>query len=204
MADKKPDQEPSIEEILASIRQIISDDESGESPVVESAPPPPSAAPPPPPPVEDDVIDLTETVDPEPEEKPIQVALRESEPEPVAAPEPEPEPDPLPEDDFVMVESSEEETAPPLNENSYADESAIDSLLTDRAEKAALSAFSKITARAPVYRDDTPTDGHTIEDVVRGLLRPLLREWLDENLPPMIEKLVQRELQRLARRTMAE
>lgn len=207
MADKKPDQEPSIEEILASIRQIISDDEDGDAaPVVqEAAPPPPKPAPvpePEPEPPSDDVIDLTEKADPEPEDAPIQVALRETQPEPVEEIVPEPEPEP--EDDFLMVDAPEEEAAPPLNENSYTDESAIDSLLTERAEQAALSAFSKIATRAPVYRDDTPADGHTIEDVVRALLRPMLREWLDENLPPMIEKLVQRELEKLARRTLAE
>ncbi len=75
-ADKQPDQEPSIEEILASIRQIISDDDdkegAAEEPVVMAPPPhPPAPTPPPkakePEPVfeepeekEEDVLELTE------------------------------------------------------------------------------------------------------------------------------------------------
>lgn len=219
MADKKPDQEPSIEEILASIRQIISDDEEGgASPVQSSAPPPPppdppprpAPPPPPPPPPPDDVIDLTDKVDPEPEPEaafveqepespPIQVELRDSLPEIR-----DDGPGEAEDEDRMEPQDNDAAESVPLTRTHYADEQAIDSLLTQRAESAALSAFSRIAARAPVYRDDTPEDGHTIEDVVRGLLRPLLREWLDENLPPMIERLVQRELERLARRTMAE
>ncbi len=230
MADKKPDQEPSIEEILASIRQIISDDEgdtgapaSAQGDDDASAPAAASVSSPEPEvfpePVEEkaeDIIDLTEKVIAgKASIDPIQVALRDAEDDPPEAEfdsvtdsfadsvsgvkfSSESEPEEFP----VMAGSMTQEDAAPLNENHYADDAALDSLLTARAEKAALGAFSKIAARAPVYREDAPADGHTIEDVVRSLLRPLLREWLDENLPPMIERLVQRELEKLARRTL--
>lgn len=64
MPDKKPDQEdPSIEEILASIRQIISDDDGAAAPVPPASSSPPAPEPPPPP-ANDDIIDLTEKADP--------------------------------------------------------------------------------------------------------------------------------------------
>lgn len=88
MADNNSEQEPSIEEILASIRQIISDDDEEET--VEEKP------------VEDpvkhesdDVLELTE--DDLVEEEPVEeIVLQDS------APEPEPEPEPLPEPEPVI------------------------------------------------------------------------------------------------------
>lgn len=61
-----PEQEPSIEEILASIRQIISDDDDDEP--AESPPAKKSAK-------DDDILELTDKVDEEPDES-------EDEPEP--------------------------------------------------------------------------------------------------------------------------
>ncbi len=84
MSGKPSEQEPSIEEILASIRQIISDDDEPAA-----APPPPpapkAAAPkpaPPPPKVEDDVFELTDRLD-EPESEPapkprVEIDMREA------------------------------------------------------------------------------------------------------------------------------
>ena len=84
MSQNEPDQEPSIEEILASIRQIISDDD--EEKPAEAAP-----APTPEPVKEepaDDVLELTEAIEPpapapapEPEEEDIEIDLMDNEPE---------------------------------------------------------------------------------------------------------------------------
>lgn len=93
MPEKSSEQEPSIEEILASIRQIIADDDE------EPAKPAPEPAPAP---VKDDVLELTDVIRDEPEEERIVVDLRDHEedlpppppPSRKAAPEPEPEPEP--------------------------------------------------------------------------------------------------------------
>lgn len=90
MPEKSSEQEPSIEEILASIRQIIADDDE------EPAKPSPAPAPAP---VKDDVLELTDVIRDEPEEERIVVDLRDHEeelppPPPRRAPEPEPEPEP--------------------------------------------------------------------------------------------------------------
>ena len=76
MADSN-DQEPSIEEILASIRQIISDDDEPAAP----APPPPE------PEEEDDVLELTEVVEEKevilpPPPKKVVLDLQDAAPEP--------------------------------------------------------------------------------------------------------------------------
>ena len=73
MNDAKATQEPSMEEILASIRRIISeegnaDDASEKKPEPPVAPPPPAAAappppPPPPPPEEEEDLVLTDEVE---------------------------------------------------------------------------------------------------------------------------------------------
>lgn len=84
MSGTAPEQEPSIEEILASIRQIISDDDEG-APAASAAPEPVQAPPPPPPPAPKPKEDVLELRDPLPVEKPIIDMVEDDEP---MAPEP--------------------------------------------------------------------------------------------------------------------
>ncbi|MBO9558403.1 MAG: DUF2497 domain-containing protein, partial [Caulobacter sp.] len=87
-------QEPTMEEILASIRRIISEDDAPAEPAAEAAPPPPEPEPEPEPFVEDDILELTDPIAPEPEPEPlatvgdIDVYSPEPEPEPVYTPPP--------------------------------------------------------------------------------------------------------------------
>jgi uncharacterized protein len=46
------------------------------------------------------------------------------------------------------------------------------------------------------------TGGPTIEDLVRAELRPLLKQWLDTNLPGMVERLVRAEIERVVGRVV--
>ncbi|APF37406.1 Cell pole-organizing protein PopZ [Chelatococcus sambhunathii] len=39
----------------------------------------------------------------------------------------------------------------------------------------------------------------TLEDLVRDMLRPMLKAWLDDNLPAIVERLVRQEIERVAR-----
>ena len=77
------EQEPSIEEILASIRQIISDDDEEEASPAAAAPEP-EAEPEPEPELEvdEDILELTDKMDEEPEPEPeperMQVDLRDA------------------------------------------------------------------------------------------------------------------------------
>ena len=45
--------------------------------------------------------------------------------------------------------------------------------------------------------------GPTIEDLVREEIRPLLKEWLDTNLPPLVERLVRAEIERVVGRAVS-
>lgn len=182
MADNSSEQEPSIEEILASIRQIISDDDEDsneENEVVED-------------PVRhktDDVLELTEE------------DLAEQEPEPEEEEEPEseeetPESPPIEIDMRDVVQENRQEV-PPLE----SPKPVPSDILSSNAQSAALSSIGKLKSRMPIERSRS-YDGVTLEDIVRELLHPMLREWMDDNLPPMVERIVQKELEKLARRAM--
>lgn len=183
--------EPSIEEILDSIRQIISDEDGApsEEKPAESAAPSRSS--------DDEVIELRDRVEeekpsppaapasppapPPPEPAPMEIDMRE------AAPEPEPEPLPEP--------PKKREPVPVMTREPEPDDS-IESLLTRRAESAAASAFSELAQKAAIEKGGKVT----IEDVVRYEVRPLLRAWVDKHLPGIVERLLQKELERIARR----
>jgi len=172
-------QEPTMEEILASIRRIISEDDAPAEPAAEAAPPPP----PEPEPVDDDILELTDPISMEPESEPELPPLETvgdidvySPPEPAPAPEPEPVYTPPP-------------PTPAFNRDEMAD-----TLVGDHAASAAASAFGNLSSALLM-----PKDGRTLEDVVRELLRPLLKEWLDQNLPRIVETKVEEEVHRIAR-----
>ena len=179
-------QEPTMEEILASIRRIISEDDapaSEEAKPGDPAPEPVAAAPEPEPAAEapaEEVLELTERVEAEthgdldvysPPAEPEPVAtVTEPEPEPAPAYEPPPEPEPFP--------MSATETG----------------LVGAAAAVAAASAFGQLSAAISM-----PADGRTLEDVTRELLTPLLKQWLDENLPRIVDAAVRDEVERISR-----
>ena len=168
-------QEPTMEEILASIRRIISEDDAPAEPAAEAAPEPELEAEPEPEPVEEDVLELTDPIAPEPESEPELPPLETVGDIDVYSP-PAPEPAPAP--------------APPI----FDRDEAADNLVGDTAASAAASAFGSLSSALLM-----PKDGRTLEDVVRELLRPLLKEWLDQNLPRIVETKVEEEVQRIAR-----
>ncbi|WP_296166262.1 DUF2497 domain-containing protein [uncultured Brevundimonas sp.] len=190
----QPAQEPTMEEILASIRRIISEDDApvaAAEPEAEAeaapqpAPEPVAAAPAPEPaPVEEDVLELTETYDAPAEESigDLDVSSGEDEPDPFPTtplsesfPEPAPAPAPTP--------------AP-----------AYDTLVGDSAAASAASAFAGLASAARRPTEDAPAvAGPTIDELARSLLRPMLKEWLDAHLPGIVEAEVRKEVERIAR-----
>ncbi len=177
MSESKGQHEPSMEEILASIRRIIAED--GEQPA--AAPPPAAtavaAAQPAPAAKSEEILELTEVVEEHP-----------TEPEPEPAPEP-PKPEP---------------PAPPMAAVAAAD--LGDRLVSDAAAAASIAALSQIQqlgSQSEKRMSDIPLgEGQrTIEAMVREMLRPLLKEWLDSNLPHLVERVVQDEVSRLVRDT---
>ena len=174
MSDQSP-QDPTMEEILASIRRIISED---DAPAEAAAPAPePEEEPASVEEVlaEDDVLELTDPIEPPaPVETmgDIDVYSPEPEPEP-APPPPQPQPEPI---------------------QGFSRDEVADNLVGDHAAGLAASAFGSLSSALLM-----PKDGRTLEDVVRELLRPLLKEWLDQNLPRIVEAKVEEEVHRIAR-----
>jgi len=68
------------------------------------------------------------------------------------------------------------------------------SLLSPRADAAVTSAFNHLAGTI------LSTNSRSIEQVAEDMLRPMLKDWLDENLPPMVERLVREEIERVSRR----
>lgn len=167
-----------MEEILASIRRIISEDDAPAEPAAEAAPPPPEPEPelaPEPMSFDDDVLELTDPITPEPELPPLET-VGDIDVYSPPAPEPEPAYTPPP-------------SAPVFDRDEVADQ-----LVGISAASAAASAFGSLSSALLM-----PKDGRTLEDVVRELLRPLLKEWLDQNLPRIVETKVEEEVQRISR-----
>jgi cell pole-organizing protein PopZ len=177
-----------MEEILASIRRIISeDDKPTEEVVPEKAPealaPPPAevVALPPPAPVpepvhafeeDEEVLELTEPAPAHETHGDLEVFTPR-----VETPRPPPEPAPPP--------------------RVFEPEPDDDALLSAGVEDQVLSHFGRLSQTIAM-----PKSQRTLEDVVRELLRPLLTDWLDEHLPRIVEEKVQAEVERIARRRL--
>jgi cell pole-organizing protein PopZ len=170
MSESKGQHEPSMEEILASIRRIIAED--GEQPAATPTAAAPAPTPPPAPPAAkaEEILELTEVIE---EEHP--------EPPPFAPEPPKAEaPAPPPAADGAGRLVSEAAAAA-----SIAALSQIHQLGPQEEKR---------------MSDIPLGEGQrTIEDMVREMLRPLLKEWLDSNLPHLVERVVQDEVGRLVR-----
>jgi cell pole-organizing protein PopZ len=191
-------QEPSMEEILASIRRIIADDDArskdpeppkpAPAPVATLVQPAPVAAvtePEPEPELEPeaeaDILDLTEAME----------ALSAA--APVESPPPR-EPAPA----FIAVEPPAPAMTMPPNvaeaQRQFSRETSIDrSLLSPTTTAVVDSAFSALAQTVLVQ------NAQTLDGLVREMLRPMLKVWLDDNLPSLVERLVRAEIERVSR-----
>jgi uncharacterized protein len=196
MSAEQAQREPTMEEILASIRRIISEedkptDAGGDvldlqpppAPVVEAKAPPqaaPAPAPqpipavfeeeepaPPPRPIEDDLMVVED-------EEPVFTPPPAPTPEPVRAAAPAPAPEPVaPQAEWRPMEQK--------------------TLTSEPVASQAAGALSKLMGSMLV------SSGATLDDVVRELLKPMLKQWLDANLPQIVEAEVAKEIDRIRR-----
>jgi uncharacterized protein len=210
--------EPSMEEILASIRRIIADDDATKStpqpadapkPAVEPArpaAPPRVAAVPPPPPAPASMPEPSAFDEPEPPPPPADdkedsragdiLDLTES----MAAAAPSAPPvAPVPQfrtidaDSDVDFDEVPEPPAPPPLQMKPAKAEQSPQLLSANTSAAVDSAFNSLAQTVLVQ------NARTLEDLVREMLRPLLKSWLDDNLPGLVERLVRTEIERVSR-----
>lgn len=79
-----------------------------------------------------------------------------------------------------------------------------DGLLAPAAAAAAAASVGQLLRAVSAERGSAVTrGGPTIEDVVREELRPLLKDWLDQHLPPLVERLVRAEIERVVGRALS-
>jgi uncharacterized protein len=171
--------EPTMEEILASIRRIISEDSEPGAKATAPAQPARQAEP--------DVLELTQVAadEPPPQREPERRAAAPERPR-VVKPEPAPRPAPQPvrpEPDLQMVDKDDR-----------------DGLVSNQTQSAISSAFGMLS-RERGDRDLPVSAGEarTLEDIVAAMMRPMLKDWLEENLPEIVERVVREEVERASR-----
>jgi cell pole-organizing protein PopZ len=217
-------QEPSMEEILASIRRIIADDEA-KPPVAEKPASPAAAAKP---------------------EKPAAKAPEVKAPAAKAAPPAAPAPVASNSQDDIDAllngldeVTSAEEIRPPLPDGDVFELTDEMAVAMPPPAPAPQPAFHKIDPQddiefaeavaartAPPFESPAPpaqqilsrstvsavesafnslantvlsNNARTLEDLVKEMLRPMLKSWLDDNLPGLVERIVKAEIERVSR-----
>jgi len=206
-------QEPSMEEILASIRRIIADDDTPKPaarPEAKAPEPPPAPKAPPPKPAPAPAATKQDDID-------AMLAGLDEAPEPAPPPAPKPPPEPEPADVLELTEAMQapapafrtidgtqdvvfEEAEP---EPSRAAEPPpqvaplplppMPPIISSATAAAVDSAFNALAHTVLVQ------NAKTLEDLVKEMLRPMLQHWLDNNLPTLVERLVRQEIERVAR-----
>jgi len=189
MMVEKPAPEPSMEDILASIRQIISgdskDEENSSSSLNE----------------EEHILDLTEAL-PEDREAPsaypsepltdperalIEKLMEENEKENLFTP---------------LKEFSEETQIMPNDDTPFFEDTLIsEAVLTETAQ--ALSPLNKLleeTSKPVEPALHREMGAQTLENLVREALRPLLKEWLDAHLPSLVREIVSEQVEKIVRK----
>ncbi|HET9903230.1 MAG TPA: DUF2497 domain-containing protein [Xanthobacteraceae bacterium] len=210
-------QEPSMEEILASIRRIIADDEGGKPaaavPSGEKAAAPVRPVPPPgaesprsePAAATQSEIDtmLAEFEEPNGETGIKAKASAERAQDNAAevlelteamrvSPSPAANFQTVePNADVVFADPPPERSAPPPSPPPRAEDAS--GLMSERATAAVGAAFSSLAHTVLMQ------NARTLDDLVRDMLRPMLKSWLDENLPAIVERLVRAEIERVSR-----
>jgi uncharacterized protein len=194
-------QEPSMEEILASIRRIIADDEGARPaplPVKQAAVPAPPRAP------EHGAAERTDVAlmlagFAEPQTPGVAAndmfELRDTaQPRPPVTRGSDAASDHMFDDVQEAVEEAEPaKPAPPAAPAAVAPAGSEAVLLSPRATAAVDMAFNALAHTVLVQ------NSRTLEDLVRELLKPMLKAWLDDNLPNMVERLVRSEIERVSR-----
>jgi cell pole-organizing protein PopZ len=170
-----------MEEILASIRRIISDDQADRSKAAAPDSQPATTAW-----AEDenraDELDLHDLPAELPSALPLDHApARQAESGPIAeAPE------------TVRREVACVPAAGPNAAHAVGHEPSIP-LTSPETDASVSSAFDALASAM------LTSNARTLEDVVREMLRPMLKVWLDDNLPALVERLVRAEIERVAR-----
>ena len=219
MSQSAKAQEPSMEEILASIRRIIADEDPAKPPAKPASGAPPAAprmplAAPLAPPSQPSKAAARPAPAPSMKQTDVDAML--------AGLDAPPGGDAAAKDDVLdLTESMAEPRSgapgfktidgqpdvvfsddPAVPEPRAADNSrrpaapGASGLLSSSATDAVNSAFNTLAHTVLVQ------NARTLEDLVREMLRPMLKAWLDDNLPGMVERIIKSEIERVSRGRM--
>jgi len=215
-----------MEEILASIRRIIADDDANKAPpkAAEPAVPPsaqaapPRAPAPPPRPAVAPVPPAPPRVVTPPEPSLEQVEIdalvsrgngRAAEPasdildltEAMAAPTPAAAPAP----GFRTIDGHSDIVFDETEDEPEPEAAPVRDVASAPREPEERPLISQVTSAAVDSAFNTLAhtvlvqNARTLEDLVREMLRPMLKTWLDDNLPGLVERLVRAEIERVSR-----
>jgi hypothetical protein len=193
MTAESVQREPTMEEILASIRRIISEDDTAGGDALQLTPEPEPLANG----VHHDAFEI---------ESAEEAGVTDAAPEPLAVVAPPPAPD----HDLMIMEHEEEPAPPPEPEPAPVAAPAAfapppvaprpvpvamadDGLVGESAAARSAGALGRLMGSMLV------SSGVTLDDVVRQMLTPLLKDWLDANLPAIVEAEVEKEIHRIRR-----
>jgi cell pole-organizing protein PopZ len=179
--------EPSMEDILASIRRIIADDmDPVHEPEVRAAAPTSLKS----------VLDIAEShvtvqhnAEPFEAEQVSEAEIHSFQEEHAVS--------------ILMVNYEAEHQAVPaqgrpvLGAPAKPCEKSSEALLSDGVSASVSEAFVQLRSATPTAQ--VPAQPKSVEDLMAELLRPMLKSWLDQNLPALVERLVQAEIERVTR-----
>lgn len=214
-------QEPTMEEILASIRRIISED--GDEGEPKAAAPASDAVTEDQPAMEEEpetsaeVLELTQVVnddgsvsdlEDEPPHEDLEMDLEadsDSDFDNEADFEPELQSEQTPMSEPKSAPQPHEEAASAAHARAGEENDLVlveqdaeevdETLLSPEAMDAAVAAFGPLSQNLVVTDAEAP---QTLEGIVRQMMRPMLKDWMEENLPTIIEEVVEREVRRAA------
>lgn len=215
--------EPSMEEILASIRRIIQDSDTTQEPAAGASGP-------------DVVVEAPAVEIGRPDEPGLReveafraeldepapaasyaAGIADAEPEVRAAPflpaaevhalhapaidevEPEPAPQPADEPQAEAHSAADEQPVgrapafPAVAAPAVEAAEPRPAIISDRAGRQVAAAFGELSEAFAASRR------RSFDDMAQEMLRPMLQEWLDDNLPTLVERLVREEIERVAR-----
>ena len=173
-----------MEEIIASISRIITDEKTSVEPVR------------PVPGEKSEILELTEVVDEDGSVRRVASEASSSERRPTGS---------AAAADSAVANATAQSGGPghlrPETEVEPKLEFGRERILSSATSGAAAAAFAQLGAlpRERRREGELPLGGadRTLEGIVRDMLRPLLQTWLDENLPRLVERLVREEIARV-------
>src|SRR3990167_9199293 len=187
MTEKSPS-EPSMDEILASIRQIIAADSKEETHSLFSLD------------ESEDILDLTDVLPEECEKTQAPTMPSEFQWNDLGEWSPFAE-----KTDCLVAEEKNPQRCtvktPPYG--STANHSFEESLLSQETLSEATQAFhllNKMTQEKPQSSEPRLSEGiggQTLENLMREMLKPLLKEWLDAHLPALVRSVVAQQVEKI-------